>query len=126
MIIYESIYYCLFSSIVSYNHFISVINVHVYNLLQNRFFLIDALLVLSNYIISNFTVLQRFLTGDVSPNKVQEIKSDQCSGGIIMLRDGAMVLYGPGENMDSRKYPYEIVLHRPFTESSATMNTSFR
>lgn len=59
--------------------------------------------------------------GDVPPGKVQEIKSDTTQHLPVVLRDDSMLLYGP--DMRGTKAVYEIVLHKPFSES---MNTSYR
>lgn len=59
--------------------------------------------------------------GDAPPGKVQEIKSDTTQHLPVILRDDAMLLYGTDGH--SPKPVYEIILHKPFTES---MNTSYR
>lgn len=69
----------------------------------------------------SLVVLQRIMGGDVPPGKVQEIKSDTTQHLPVVLRDDSMLLYGP--DMRGTKAVYEIVLHKPFSES---MNTSYR
>lgn len=68
-------------------------------------------------------VLQRLLGGDVPPNKVQEIKSENLGMCQAILRDEAMVLYAPPHNQTEKKLPYNIILQRPLNESTTT---SFR
>lgn len=67
------------------------------------------------------SVLQRIMGGDAPPGKVQEIKSDITQHLPVALRDDSMLLYGP--DLKGTKAAYEIVLHKPFSES---MNTSYR
>jgi calcium-independent phospholipase A2 len=67
--------------------------------------------------------LQRLLGGDAPPNKVQELKSDTISNAQVLHRDDSMVLYAPTITAADKKTVYEIVIHRPLTE---TGNTSFR
>lgn len=55
------------------------------------------------------------------PERVQEIKSDTVQNLPVILRDDSMLLYGPDPK--ATKPVYEIVLHKPFSES---MNTSYR
>ncbi|CAO1408014.1 unnamed protein product [Diamesa serratosioi] len=66
-----------------------------------------------------FNVLQRFLGVEVPPNKVTEIKTESLSSYQILHRDDSMVLYAPQlkSDMKNSKSIFEIVLHRPTTES---------
>lgn len=54
------------------------------------------------------------------PTKVIEVRSDNYLSRPIHYRDDSMLLYGPVSTNDKKnakdKY-YEIVLHKPFTES---------
>ncbi|XP_071870530.1 calcium-independent phospholipase A2 VIA [Bombus fervidus] len=58
-------------------------------------------------------VLRNIVFQDIPPNIVQEVKPENYSNRHIECREDGIVLYGPGEN--ERKY--EIVLHRPCTET---------
>ncbi|XP_037905718.1 85/88 kDa calcium-independent phospholipase A2 isoform X2 [Hermetia illucens] len=71
-------------------------------------------------------VLQRLLGGDVPPNKVQEIKSENLGMCQAILRDEAMVLYAPPHNQTEKKLPYNIILQRPLNESTTTSFSLFR
>ncbi|KZC05683.1 PREDICTED: 85/88 kDa calcium-independent phospholipase A2 [Dufourea novaeangliae] len=58
-------------------------------------------------------VLRNIVNADVQPHIVQEVKPDQYCNRHIHCREDAIVLYGPG----TRNEKYEIVLHRPYTET---------
>lgn len=64
-------------------------------------------------------VLRNIVFQDIPPNIVQEVKPENYSNRHIECREDGIVLYGPGEN--ERKY--EIVLHRPCTE---TLHQAYR
>lgn len=81
---------------------------------SNRFFFLLILL--------SFLVLQRLLGGDSPPNKVKEINVESLETLHVIHRDDGMVLYAPQVG-DKKNTPYEIVLHRPYSEN---FNTSYR
>jgi calcium-independent phospholipase A2 len=59
----------------------------------------------------------RNMLGEASdPNKVLDVKSGQYSDRFIHCREEALVLYGPSKE-GLRTQKYEIVLHRPCSES---------
>jgi len=61
-------------------------------------------------------VALRNMLGEASnPNKVLDVKSGQYSNRFIHCREEVLVLYGPSELRTKEKY--EIVLHRPCSES---------
>lgn len=64
-------------------------------------------------------VLRKF--ADVPPNVVQEVRPEQYTNRRIHSREDGIVLYGPGESKNQDKY--EIVLHRPCTE---TLHQAYR
>lgn len=65
------------------------------------------------------------LGGDAPANKVQEVKSDMYGNLQILQRDDSLVLYGPTTtSTDNKKLTYEIVVHRPFTDSVNTSSFS--
>lgn len=66
-------------------------------------------------------MLQRFLGGDTPPTKVKEINVESLEKLHIVHRDDGMVLYAPPVD-DKKNTPYEIVLHRPYSENG---NTSY-
>jgi calcium-independent phospholipase A2 len=68
-------------------------------------------------------VLRNLLSQQSNPNKVLDVKSDQYSERCVQCREDALVLYGPSREHKSTKEKYEIVLHRPCTE---TLHQAFR
>lgn len=56
----------------------------------------------------------RMVYTDVPPSIVQEVKPENYSNRHIECREDGIVLYGPGEKNEKK---YEIVLHRPCTET---------
>ncbi|XP_064215860.1 85/88 kDa calcium-independent phospholipase A2 isoform X2 [Tribolium castaneum] len=63
-------------------------------------------------------VLRSFLSSEPAPTKVIDAKSDAFSDRAIHLREDGLVLYLPANTVDKKKgATYEIVLHRPYTES---------
>lgn len=72
---------------------------------------LDALGVATNYALRN-------ILGEASnPNKVLDVKSVQYSNRFIHCREEALVLYGPSKEGLRTQEKYEIVLHRPCSES---------
>ncbi|OAD60715.1 85 kDa calcium-independent phospholipase A2 [Eufriesea mexicana] len=65
------------------------------------------------------SVLRSVLWQDVAPNTVQEVRPENYSNRHIECREDGIVLYGPGGKSDEK---YEIVLHRPCTE---TLNQAY-
>lgn len=65
-------------------------------------------------------VLQRLLGSETPANKVLEIKTDTYGTQTVILRDESMILYGPPTNVvtGEKKALYEIILHRPYAEST--------
>jgi len=60
----------------------------------------------------------RNMLGEASnPNKVLDVKSGQYSNRFIHCREEALVLYGPSKEGLRMQDKYEIVLHRPCSES---------
>lgn len=59
------------------------------------------------------------LGAEPAPNKVLEIKADNYSERHIYCREEGLVLYAPQNNTNNKKekLKYEIVLHKPCTES---------
>lgn len=71
-----------------------------------------------------FQVLRSFLTSGPPPNKVVESKPDSFTQRGIHAREDGLVLYLPPVNVPKgSKANYEIVLHRPATE---TLHQIFR
>jgi calcium-independent phospholipase A2 len=72
---------------------------------------LDALGVATSYALRN-------IIGEASnPNKVLDVKSGQYSNRFIHCREEALVLYGPSKEGLRTQDKYEIVLHRPCSES---------
>lgn len=73
------------------------------------------------------TVFRNLLGTEESPTKVLEVRSDNYLSRPIHYRNDSILLYGPKLPPDSKnskdKY-YEIVLHKPFTESLHQMYRS--
>lgn len=65
-------------------------------------------------------VFRNVLWQDVAPNVVQEVRPENYSNRHIECREDGIVLYGPGGKSEEK---YEIVLHRPCTE---TLNQAYR
>jgi hypothetical protein len=66
----------------------------------------------------------RSILGQVSnPNKVLDVKPGQYSDRFIHCREEALVLYGPTKEGKPTQEKYEIVLHRPCSE---TLHQAFR
>lgn len=68
-------------------------------------------------------VLRSFLGSDIPPNRVLDIKLDAYTTRDICYREDGMILYSPAAAVKKDKQNYEIVLHRPYTE---TLNLAFR
>lgn len=64
-------------------------------------------------------VLRNIVYSDVKPNVIQEVKPDQYSNRHIYCREDGIVLYDP----EQKNEKYEIVLHRPCTE---TLHQAYR
>lgn len=62
-------------------------------------------------------VLRSILSAEAPPTKVIEAKSDAYTARDIYCREEGMVLYAPQASNKKEKPRYEIVLHRPCTES---------
>lgn len=60
-------------------------------------------------------VLRNIVFTAPPPNIVLTVKPDQYSNRLILCREDGIVLYGPGEKDTIPKY--EIILHRPCTET---------
>ncbi|CAH0547476.1 unnamed protein product [Brassicogethes aeneus] len=72
-------------------------------------------------------VLRNFLSVEAPPNKVTEVKSDGFSSRKILYREDALVVYLPPEIEGKKdKSVYEIVLHRPTTETIHQTYSLFR
>lgn len=68
-------------------------------------------------------VLRNIVFSDTPPNVVQEVRPEQYTHRHIYSREDGIVLYGPGgKNQDK----YEIVLHRPCTETLHQAYSLFR
>lgn len=65
-------------------------------------------------------VFRNLLSFDTPPTKVLDVKADIYTTREICYREDGMVLYAP---IQKPKKQYEIVLHRPYTES---LNVAFR
>lgn len=70
--------------------------------------------------IASGLVLRNILGTDTPPNKVLEVKPEQYGNRTIYCREDGIVLYGSD---DKQKEKYEIVLHRPCTE---TLHQAYR
>ncbi|XP_066157041.1 85/88 kDa calcium-independent phospholipase A2 [Euwallacea fornicatus] len=68
---------------------------------------------------ASFDVLRSLLNSDVPANRVTDAKSDTYSSRQIHLREDGLVLYLPQKNSKNKneKNTFEIVLHRPTTET---------
>lgn len=64
-------------------------------------------------------VLRNIVYTDTPPNVVQEVRPEHYSNRHIHSREDGIVLYGPGDKSEK----YEIVLHRPCTE---TLHQAYR
>ncbi|XP_046618387.1 85/88 kDa calcium-independent phospholipase A2 isoform X1 [Neodiprion virginianus] len=64
--------------------------------------------------IASGLVLRNILGSETPPNKVLEVKPEQYGNRTIYCREDGIVLYGP-DNRNKEKF--EIVLHRPCTET---------
>ncbi|XP_019877346.2 85/88 kDa calcium-independent phospholipase A2 isoform X2 [Aethina tumida] len=74
-----------------------------------------------------FNVLRSFLNNEVAPDKVIEVKTDNFSSRKIHVREDALVLYLPPDNLGKKdKSTYEIILHRPMTETSHQIFSLYR
>ncbi|XP_045496134.1 85/88 kDa calcium-independent phospholipase A2 [Colias croceus] len=72
---------------------------------------------------------RNWLAVDDPPNKVIEVRSDNYISRPIHYRDDSMLMYGPKNPSDGKNNKdkcYEIVLHKPFTESLHQMYSLFR
>ncbi|XP_072748411.1 85/88 kDa calcium-independent phospholipase A2 isoform X1 [Anoplolepis gracilipes] len=69
-------------------------------------------------------VLRNIVFSDVPPNVIQEVRPEQYTNRRIHSREDGIVLYGPGETKNQDKY--EIVLHRPCTETLHQAYSLFR
>ncbi|XP_045766351.1 85/88 kDa calcium-independent phospholipase A2 [Maniola jurtina] len=71
--------------------------------------------------------LRGFLSIEDPPNKVLEVRSDNYISRPIHYREDSMLLYGPKiDGKSSKDKYYEIVLHKPYTESLNVMYSLFR
>lgn len=68
-------------------------------------------------------VLRSLLGSENPPTKVVDIKLDAYTTRDICYREDGMILYSPSGVSKKEKQNYEIVLHRPFTE---TLNLAHR
>lgn len=68
-------------------------------------------------------VIRNFLGTENPPTKVLDIKLDAYTTRDICYREDGMILYSPTGVSKKEKQNYEIVLHRPYTE---TLNGAFR
>ena len=68
-------------------------------------------------------VFRNIMSSDVSPNLVLEVKPENYSNRHILCREDGIVLYAPGERHLEK---YEIVLHRPCTETLHQAYSLFR
>lgn len=68
-------------------------------------------------------VLRSILGTENPPTKVLDIKLDAYTTRDICYREDGMILYSPASVSKKDKQNYEIVLHRPYTE---TLNLAFR
>ncbi|KAJ8713641.1 hypothetical protein PYW07_014011 [Mythimna separata] len=75
------------------------------------------------------SIFRGLLGTEEAPTKVIEVRSDNYISRPIHYREDSMLLYGPKNPPDGKnskdKY-YEIVLHKPFTESLHQMYSLFR
>lgn len=64
-------------------------------------------------------MLRSFLNSEIPPNRVLESKPDSFASREIQMREDRLVLYLPLRNNKNRneKPTFEIVLHRPTTET---------
>ncbi|KOB73677.1 putative phospholipase A2, group VI [Operophtera brumata] len=79
---------------------------------------------------TNDQILQNFRLFEDPPTKVLEVRSDGYVSRPIQYREESILLYGPklpadGKNNNKEKC-FEIVLHKPFTESLHQMYSLFR
>ncbi|KAI4470260.1 calcium-independent phospholipase a2 [Holotrichia oblita] len=70
-------------------------------------------------------LLRSFLPSETPPTKVLEVKPDIFSERHIICREDGLVLYAPSTNKND-KPKYEIVLHKPYTESLHQTYSLFR
>ncbi|XP_066992758.1 85/88 kDa calcium-independent phospholipase A2 [Anabrus simplex] len=70
----------------------------------------------------NFTagLVRNLLSQEANPNKVLNVRSENYSNRVIHSREDGIVLYGPMEDI------YEIVLHRPCTETLHQVYSIYR
>lgn len=65
-----------------------------------------------------------FLSGVASPTKILAVSPEQYTSRNVLTREDAIVLYGPpASDRNKNQKSYEIVLHRPCTE---TLHQSYR
>lgn len=62
-------------------------------------------------------VLRNILSVEPPPTKVIEVTPDQYTSRTTYLRGDGIILYQPANDGKKQKGKYEIVLHRPCTES---------
>ncbi|KAL0822332.1 hypothetical protein ABMA28_004431 [Loxostege sticticalis] len=75
------------------------------------------------------TVFRGLLGAEESPTKVIEVRSDNYISRPVLYRKDSMILYAPKIPPDSKNTKdrfFEIILHKPFTESLHTMYSLFR
>lgn len=73
------------------------------------------------------TVFRGLLGAEESPTKVIEVRSDNYISRPVLYRKDSMILYAPKIPPDSKNTKdrfFEIILHKPFTESLHTMYRS--
>ena len=63
------------------------------------------------------SAIRNMLREPANPNKVLDVKSGQYSSRFIHYREETLVLYGPSKERLRTEEKYEIVLHRPCSES---------
>ncbi|XP_030753365.1 85/88 kDa calcium-independent phospholipase A2 isoform X2 [Sitophilus oryzae] len=73
---------------------------------------------------AGFDVLRSFLNNDVPSNKVTDCRSDSFASREIHMREDGLVLYLPQKT--SNRPTFEIVLHRPTTETLVQTFSLFR
>lgn len=73
------------------------------------------------------SVLRNLLATEALPTKVLEAKTDSYSSRDILCREDGLVLYAPAPSANQKqKSRYEIVLHKPYTESLHQVYSIFR
>lgn len=69
-------------------------------------------------------VFRSFLGTEQPPTKIVDVKADSYSSRDVLCREEGIILYVPDASSSKKQDQYyEIVLHKPFTES---YNNAFR